>query len=101
METKLFEIRDRGTCVPAMATRVSKEDGPIMRRAGFGEPLVLLTMLAQPATEWDPYNWRNGRTMGNAHKFIEENWDVLVSGQVVDVRVILGEANKPAEAECV
>lgn len=101
MESKLFEIRDKGTCVPALAVRVSGEDGPIMRRAGFGNPMVLLTMLAHPMTQWDPYAWPNGRTMRTVHLFIEEHWNGLVSDQVIDVRVLLGEATEPAEAECV
>lgn len=102
MEVKLFEIRDRGTCVPAMAARVSGEDGPIMRRAGYGDrPSVLLIMLTYPKTQYDPFAWDNARTMRTAHLFIQDNWDALTSGQVVDVRVILGEAKEPAPAECV
>lgn len=101
MENKLFEIRDKATCVPALAVRVSGDDGPVMRRAGFGSPMVLLTMLAHPMTQWDPYAWSNPRTMRTAHLFIEEHWNGLVSGQVIDVRVLLEEATDPAAAECV
>lgn len=101
MEIKLFEIRDRGTCIPAMAVQVSRDDGPILRRAGYGSPLVLLTMLAKPETQWDPWAWSSQRTMGTAHRYIQEHWDELISGQVIDVRVLLGETLEPAPAECV
>lgn len=101
MEVKLFEIRDRATCVPAMAVRVSRDDGPIMRRAGFGDPMVVLTMLATAKTEWDPYNWGPSRTMQPAHLHIEANWDKLSSGDVIDVRVLLGETTIAATPECV
>lgn len=101
MDIKLFEIRDRGTCIPAMATRVSRKDGPIMRRAGYGNDTVLLTMLAYPRTEYDPYAWSNYRTMTTAHLFIGEHWDTLIDGQVIDVRVVLGEEREPAAPECV
>jgi len=102
MTTKLLEIRDRGTCVPAMAIQVSSTDGPIMRRAGYGDcGSILLIMLVHPKVQYDPFAWDNRRTMGNAHHWIEQNWDDVKDGQVVDVRVILGETATPAPAECV
>ena len=100
MEIKLFEIRDAATCMPAMAIRVSGEDGAIMRRAGFGDPMVYLIFLELEECRYDPYKWNN-RTCKNAHNFIEANWPILESGQVIDVRVILGEQKEPAEAECI
>lgn len=36
-----------------------------------------------------------GRTLGIAHKYINEHYDELDSGDVVDVRFILGETEKP------
>ncbi len=90
MTTKLFEIRDRATFIPAMAILVSGDDGYLMRRAGFGAALVYLIALATERCAYDPYNWGN-RTMLTAHNFIAENWDVLKSGEVIDVEYILGE----------
>jgi hypothetical protein len=86
--------------VPALAVRVSADDGPIMRRAGYADPLVLLTMLCGPKTQYDPYAWDNRRTMTTAHRFIEEQWHALTDGQVIDVRVIVGEAVAPAASCC-
>ncbi len=96
MDTKLIEIRDRATLVPALAIQVSAADGYLMRRAGFGdEPMIYLVMLATEKCRYDPYNWDNPRMMGNAHRYIVEHWDQLSSGDVVDVEFILGESKAP------
>lgn len=101
MEIKLFEIRDWGTCIPALAVRVSGDDGPLARRAGYGSgKCVLLTHLGGGnRCEFDPYAW-GGRTYPVVHNYIIVHWDDLVSGQVIDVRVILGEAEHPAASDC-
>ena len=92
MVTKLLEIRDDGTFIPAMAVRVSGTDGYLMRRAGFGDvPMVYLVKLATEDCRYDPYNWDNPRTMGHAHNYIAEHWDELSDGDVIDVEFILGE----------
>ena len=68
MTHKLLEIRDRGTFIPAMAIRVSGEDGYLMRRAGFQNPMVYLIALATQKCAYDPYHWPgNTRTMRHAH----------------------------------
>lgn len=89
-EVKLLEIRDRATFIPAMAIRVSGEDGWLMRRAGFESPMVYLVALATERACYDPYTWGN-RTMGNAHLWVEQHWYELNDGDVVDVEFILGE----------
>jgi hypothetical protein len=102
MTTKLFEIRDRGTLVPALAIQVSKADGWLMERAGFGEtPMVYLIMLATEHCAYDPFHWPNQRTMGNAHRYIEAHYDELENGAVVDVEYILGERGAPKVSEAV
>jgi hypothetical protein len=37
--------------------------------------------------------------MRGAHFLIERDWDILTSGDVVDARVGLGEAEHPVESE--
>ena len=97
VEVKLFEVRDRATHIPVMATRVMAsvrpEDYPL-RRAGFsvGEFYVLLTKLAGETTHYDPYDWRCGRTLAVAHDHIIQFWDDLASGDVLDAEFILGES---------
>lgn len=100
MIQKLFEIRDRATCIPALAIKVSKEDGWIMERAGFGDQsMIYLIMLATEKCRYDPYNWDNPRTMGNAHNYIQEHFDELENEAVIDVQFILGETEKPVESD--
>ncbi len=99
MTTKLLEIRDRATFIPAMAIQVSGADGYLMRRAGFGDvPMVYLVALATQRACYDPYNWGN-RTMATAHHFIAENWATLNDGDVIDVEFILGETTQPKVSE--
>jgi hypothetical protein len=98
MENKLFEIRDRGTLVPALGIRVSGADGYLMRRAGFGAPMVYLISLAKEQCNYDPYNWGN-RTMGTAHEFIARTWAERTSGEVIDVEYIRGETTQPKVSE--
>lgn len=116
MTTKLFEIRDRGTFIPALAVlceptfdRVLRaEDVPeryLLRRAGYNTPwdLVILTRLecggAGSKATYDPYAWGETRTMPVAHKFIQENWNKLQSGAVICVETILGERSEPKISE--
>ena len=101
---KLFEIRDDGTHIPAMGILMRSDDlreTAFLRRGGYGpySRCVMLVMLATAECQYDPYAWRNPRTMGNAHRFIEENWDALQSGVVIDVEFILGETTAPKISE--
>lgn len=69
---------------------------------GDGQGIVLMRLSDQKATS-DPYAWpdvnHDSRTMPVAHNWIIDHWTEIQSGQVVDVRVILGEATEPATAE--
>jgi hypothetical protein len=91
MTVKLLEIRDRATCIPAMAVSIEGADGYIARRAGFESRMIYVVMLATEKARYDPYHWDNPRTMGNAHAYIQEHFDELQDGQVIDVEFILGE----------
>lgn len=110
METKFIEIRDEGTCIAAVAFRMAAHD-PIEQRffyrCGYpadGDGIVLMDLYNQRATS-DPYEWAalgmGARTMPTVHNWLcaPENWRSVRSGQVVDVRVIRGEAKEPAEPE--
>jgi len=117
IELKLFELRDRGTFIPAFAfrnkpmpdnegtfaERKQEQEDWLFRRAGFGvgsQHLVTLGNLHYvKEAHWDPIEWDNQRTWGNAHRYIEEHWDELQSGQVIDVEFILGEKPAPKVSE--
>lgn len=103
MTTKFLEIRDSMTCIPALAFDISADDGPIARRAGFGEVgCIYLVALATEKAAYDPYSgvWGHARTMRIAHQWLVEHFHEVNSGAVLDVRVILGETTEAAAAEC-
>lgn len=106
MQVKLIEVQDRATCIAALAIRpgMPLDEGQggydgmqlsfLLGKCGFdalhAANMVLFGRLEGGSFTADPYDW-NDRTMQTAHAFIEEHWDTLVNGSIVDVRVILGE----------
>lgn len=112
MQTKLFEVRDRMTFIPVMAIQLTSlrtaplllKEKYLLSRAGFGltemeqgEFFVLIHLEGEKLT-YEPHAWGN-RTMQEAHKYIRENWHLLMSGDVIDVEYILKETNNPKESE--
>jgi len=99
MKTKVFEVRDCGTFIAALAVDMNAErlsEVPLLYRCGYrldGRPNILLTRLdgAGKATN-DPFEW-NCRTWGIAHNYILENWGKLENGDVIDVQFIIKETN--------
>lgn len=98
MEIKLFEVRDRGTFIPAFSIQMCGADNDderyLLRRAGYGcaSLCVLFGRLDGGETHYDPFEWHGGaRTMHEAHLHVERNWNDLASGQVICVETILGE----------
>ena len=114
METKLLEVRDRATFIPVIAvlmTAMHKEEAGevysfaeefMLRRAGYSleSPLVALSYAKADGRpfDYDPYSWSN-RTMQTAHRYIQEHWNELESGDVVDVEFILGESTEKKKSE--
>lgn len=125
MEVKVFEIRDNATAIAALAIkpRVTAPDvysdepppdavrryGGVERvdviaylngKCGFpeGHNAILFTYLAgRGAFSADPYDHSN--TMRQAHAFVIDHWDKLVSGDVIDLRVVRGERDEPATSD--
>lgn len=108
MTVKLLEIRDSGTTISALAIKLDGEKSEAERwllgRAGFGiEPsdqqdYVLLLNLTGSSGHWscDPYAWdTRARTMPAAQQHINEHFNELESGSIVDVQFILGETSTP------
>lgn len=119
METKLFELRDVGTFIPLLCVkpkwptlhRSPCDDSPCTCGATFEAKMawrygyrdsraVIVTHMSDPnrGCKVDPYEWGD-RTFQTAHLYIEEHWDELKSGALIDVRVILGETTEPCESE--
>lgn len=105
MITKVLEIRDRNTCIPALAIKMvsaNPVEDRFLWRCGYPRDsagIVLMHLDNQRASS-DPYWWDN-RTMAKAHDWLYEHFDEVSEGDVIDVRVLLGEADEPAPAEIV
>jgi hypothetical protein len=108
MNTKVLEIRDEMTCIPVMAVQMvaaNAVEDRFLWRSGYPRdqrthpPSVILIKLSSVEAESNPYHWSYARTMREAHKWITEHFTELKDGDVVDVRVILGEATEPAKPE--
>lgn len=99
MRTKILELRDKATFIPVVAVKMMPDaanERYLLRRAGYstdGNPLVLLTRADGGKSAYDPYDWGD-RTFHTAHLYIEEHWNELEDGDVVDVEFILGETKE-------
>ena len=98
MNVKFFEIRDKGTFIPALAIEISGASSWLARRAGFGNAMIILIHLTGMRCQYDPYSWGD-RTMRTAHDHIANTWETQPSGAVVDVQFVLGETDAPKVSE--
>lgn len=111
LEVKLFEIRDIATFMPVMCVRLAsttEEERYLLARAGYGTDYMTQRQYVQMInlsggsghSTCDPHEWPGGAsTLPTAHKYIIENWDVLASGDVVDVEHILDPTKEPKLSE--
>ena len=74
--TKAFEIRDRGTFIPVIATRLASDDPTeayLLRRTGYNQfadaASVMMTRLNESVSGNERYSW-SGRTLAEAHTYI-------------------------------
>lgn len=105
MEVKIFEIRDKGTMIPALAMQFGSRNEAerwLLGNAGYGltateqKQYVLLAKLSDGEGSTDPYGWPSGtRTMNVAHVHIRKHWESLVSGDVICVEFLCGEREAP------
>ncbi len=104
METKLFEVLDRMTFVPVICIKLTpadEEERYLCAMAGYGiqaktiEGNILYAKLSGGEMTADPFEKEaGGRTHSVAHQFIEQSWDELKSGDVIDVEFILMESKE-------
>jgi hypothetical protein len=107
MQVKMLEVRDKGTFIPVLCIRpVPENEGQryLLRRDGYAgdesEHCIIVVKAQCRGVSYDPYNWPSDtRTMPNAHHYIEQHWNELKDGDVVDVQFILGETDKPKISE--
>jgi len=115
-ETKLFEVRDKGTNITVLVIKAKcnhnmrgylySRRNAMIARAGFADgtsetsrPLYLYHPLNSTKMSYNPFDWSGSRTHHVAHKYIEENWDDLVDTQVICVEYILREREEPKRSE--
>ena len=103
--TKAFEIRDRGTFIPVIATQLVSDDPAeayLLRRTGYNlladAASVIVTRLNECVSGNEPNGW-SGRTLFQAHTYIESHFEELETGAVIDVEYILGESTEPKVSE--
>jgi hypothetical protein len=107
LQSKLFEVRDEGTFIPVLAIKIEQPSGSnaaeryLVGRAGWhaGHGVIVMNLNSSEASH-NPYDWkRSARTMPVAHAYIEQHFDKLEPGQVIDAQFILKETTDPKISE--
>lgn len=101
MKSKLFEIRDDGTFIPVMATRIKAKtisEQFLLSRAGYQDSEARISLWRMDGSgsgkaTSDICDWQGSRTMKTAHHYIQRYWRMLKTGDVIDVEFILGETS--------
>jgi hypothetical protein len=101
---KYLEIRDRSTFIPCFAFKPDEHDtSRLAWRAGFGPDnhCVIFGILDQGGRcQYDPFAWsQNPRTMHEAHLWIQNHWDEIKDGDVIDVEFNAGETTTKKTSE--
>lgn len=112
MISKIVEIRDSGTFIPALAVKLGsniEQERWLLSSSGFGltfedqAQYVVLCKIngGEPcACHIDPFAWgQNPRTMFVAHQWLREHFDELHFGGVIDVEYILGMREAPKTSD--
>ena len=110
MEIKVFELRDKGTFIPIVAIKMRKNNTPqedyLCGRAGWernDSRIVVMradfnSTMQGCIAQYDPAMWYD-RTFQTAHEYIQQRFDNLIPGQVIDVEFILDERSAPKMSE--
>lgn len=106
IQTKTFEVRDEGTMIVVLASRLHVGSGAtpqerMWRRRGFRGEVTLLWPLSGGEQTYDPFYWHGhaNSTLFEAHRHIRECWDDLEDGALIDVEVLLGLRDEPKTSE--
>jgi hypothetical protein len=98
MEIKCLEIRDANTFIAVICIRpVAENDAQryLLNRDGYRadetEPCIIMINAQCRGAAYDPYDWKERRTKGTAHMYIQMHWHELADGDVIDVEFILEE----------
>ena len=102
---KALEIRDRATFIPVIAFDMKPKTEAqkyLFSRAGYGGSMQYIVLMkidgGNMQATYDSFSW-GGRTMPVAHRYIQDNWDNVNDGDVIDVEFILNEAKTIKRSE--
>lgn len=97
VQVKAFEIRDAATRIEVLCMRICMEAIAeparwLLREGGWGayDQTVYMLDIHEPAmAAYDPFK-QCSVTRASAHGYIQDNWDGLQNGQVIDLEFIHG-----------
>ena len=102
MKIKLFEVRDIDTFIVISAIKTdsfNESEAFLLKRSGFNPgDNIIVTNMNTLASNYHSDKW-NDKTMQTVHAFLEEKFDELGHGIVLDAEYIRGEAPKPKRSE--
>jgi hypothetical protein len=108
METKLFEVRAPATCIPIMAIKldaVSEAEAWLLGKSGYGlNPLSWQNYIFMFPVEYegkattDPFK-QDCEELRIAHMYINEHFDELEPGAVIDTDFTTGRTAEPAKSD--
>lgn len=94
---KYLEVRDSCTCMPVLAVPI--EINRMTRSVGFvSGQFILVTKLVNTQTHHSPEYWPD-EWHRSVHRAILDNWEILKDGDVLDMRVVRGEAQKAVPSQ--
>jgi hypothetical protein len=108
METKLFEVRAVATCMPIMAVKldaVNEAEAWLLGMSGYGfnpmkwkDYIFVFPIEREGKAVTDPYK-QDCSELHTAHQYINEHFDELEHGAVIDTDFILGRTESPVESD--
>ena len=108
MESKLFEVRVRGTNIPVMATRLDASNDAeayLLGRSGYGKErkswrgyIFLFPIEIDGLATTDPFK-QEIHELQVAHRYVNQHFDDLEPGAVLDVDYIEGRREKPRKPD--
>lgn len=111
MEVKLFEVRAPATCMPVMAIKLSasyeayEAEAWLLRTSGYGATayswtnyIFVFPIGREGRAVTDPYK-QDCEELHQAHLYIDEHFDELEPGAVIDTSFITGRTTEPVKSD--
>lgn len=104
-EMKLLAAMDRATRKPVIAFKVipeTFEESVMLRTHGFGETPEEYTFfydINRHECDYNPYRLSDTLTVERACVHVQQHWDEIKSGSLVDAQYLRGETDAPRRWE--